>query len=638
MADTPINITIDNETVLDYFDSVSIKFSEGTYCNSIDISVNSSELWEKFDPISNFGKLNIKVALGEMNYEFMCEERSANVPVSGIAFTIWGRSAQALLDKPYSKWINDEKETHHPWQDGDVTVKTIISYVLNQCCSAEVLSKVQVHWNVLDYIVYKDSFSCSHSTPIEIISNLAGIIGAELIPNADGSLSINEYSVKEEVSIQDYNDMDHITSLSDDIVYPEGYNSVTINGFTNTSETGSASLSPVLQEDKLKGWEYGKRRTVRCFYYHPKGLKVEGDVLYGSLSPGMSGVYTFTEWILLVWGEGNTQYPNLSGETAVRGNQSTAVEFRKVSYKTAYRDFYLSSLCTKYSDPDNGIAAFYFSDRSCTSTLGFDYYDVENDTEDDTEGYDLALEWDEEDSSTAQISTAKIKTNYKFRVYIRNPSQISKCFDSCYNNLNVGGMYYERITEIVNFTNGESSLKKPYAYGMTYTWKGFSSGNISTYIGKNKITCTTVSEEYPFAIAEVSYYTQYSKGSVEIPLSFTGISFYVYVRKNRKYDTDKNPLPYEYLSISKTIENLDITETVEEQFKNISLVIKDFATEIVIPNTAVTIDGSYVGVTDINGVINISNISVGDHTIRLISQGYLDSDEDELANDTFTVS
>jgi hypothetical protein len=66
--------------------------------------------------------------------------------------------------------------------------------------------------------------------------------------------------------------------------------------------------------------------------------------------------------------------------------------------------------------------------------------------------------------------------------------------------------------------------------------------------------------------------------------------------------------------------------------------VKDFATDVIIPNADVVVDGISRGSTDADGIITIIGISVGDHTIKITASNYLDSDEDELANDTFTVS
>ena len=90
------------------------------------------------------------------------------------------------------------------------------------------------------------------------------------------------------------------------------------------------------------------------------------------------------------------------------------------------------------------------------------------------------------------------------------------------------------------------------------------------------------------------------------------------------------------LSVSKSVTKNDSMQT--ETSKNLVLVVKDFATEVAVQGASVYADGSYRGYTNSDGELYLYNIAIGDHTIKLIAAGYLDSDEDELANDTFTVS
>ena len=72
--------------------------------------------------------------------------------------------------------------------------------------------------------------------------------------------------------------------------------------------------------------------------------------------------------------------------------------------------------------------------------------------------------------------------------------------------------------------------------------------------------------------------------------------------------------------------------------RNVTINIKDYATEVDLETATIYVDGSYKGGTDSDGNVYISNVSVGDHTLRITKSGYLNSDLDDLANDTFTVT
>jgi hypothetical protein len=687
MATTPINVLIDGKSIVKQFDHVSIKFSEGTYCNSIDLSVISKELWDKFDPITFFGKLKLEVPIGSTNYAFLIEERNTTVGIPGISFTVWGRSAQALLDRPYSNTVNDEEEKIHPWQIDDVKVKDIIEYAIDYCCSSDIKDKVSVHWDVEDFTVYKDTFSVSHNSPIEIISTLAGIIGAEFVANADGSLTVQEYSVKEGSSVQEYNDVDHIVSLNDEIVYPIGYNAVTVNGYGSKENQIPAYLSPSLQEDDLKGWEFGKYRIVRVYNYHPKGLAIEASVLKGDIKKSIKGKQTFTEWVILVWGSGNTQYPNLFGETVVKGDEDEPLEFRQVEYECSYQDFLLASELTDDDDPAYGVSSYYFSDLTNTATLSFEYYDTSGEIKDqpviqldweDKEDEDANKPWSlftyfwrpglDVDSEyirrTSTVGTvapssstgtgvrliskeAAVKPQLKFRVWGPYWDLVEKCFDSVYNtitpNLTRNSTITKLVEEEIGFSDGEGNLSRPYYSSGDVQWYTPGGGNLLFQEGMTlvKISGYKKNQVYaPFAIGKVSYKSNYTLGHTFLPDSYKASEFYVYLKKIALKGTDGVLQDSEYLSISQAVENEDIeTPTpVGTATRDITIQVKDFATEVVVVGAAVIIDGRWIGTTDDQGLLNVIGIRVGDHSIRIQASGYLDSDEDELANDTFTVT
>jgi hypothetical protein len=679
--DTPINILINGESLIEYFDQVSIKFSEGSFCNSIDIGIKSKELWDKFDPIQNFGVLKLQVPIGNMNYEFLIEERNTTVNVPGISFTAWGRSAQALFDKPYSKTVNDEEEKIHPWQTGDCTVLQIISYAIGYCCSAYIQSKVSVHWNVENFTVYENTFSASHSSPIDIISTLAGIIGAEFIANADGSITVQEYSVQEGTIVQEYNDLDHIVSLSDDIVYPIGYNSVMVYGY-GTSANSTASLTAELIKDALSGWEYGKYRRVRCYYYHSKGLSVAASAIHGVVRSGGSGTESFTEWVLLTWGSGSTTHINLEGETTIKGNENTPLEFVEVTYQCRYHDFMVASFLDKTDNfvlgvlnVPQGIVAFYFTDHTNTTTISFDYIDLVNDEviqldwDDDTTSPDASSSkydyyWNTKivtnpetirrnatmslpygNSGTTSTSPAKLllpADGVKFRIWGPFWNHVEKCFDSVYNICTPIGIKLEgntRTFDVVDeelcFSNGSANLSRPYYSDGSVVWETpetrkllFTSGTTVVKIaGYNSLDFSK-----PFSIGRVCYKSNYIVGNASVPKGYAATNYYVYLQKKQRVGSDGKLIDPEFLSISKTVSN-PIVGT-----KDIAILVKDFATDVVIPNAHIVIDGNWGGMTDENGLLTLKSVTVGDHKIVITATGYLNSDEDELANDTFTIT
>lgn len=75
--------------------------------------------------------------------------------------------------------------------------------------------------------------------------------------------------------------------------------------------------------------------------------------------------------------------------------------------------------------------------------------------------------------------------------------------------------------------------------------------------------------------------------------------------------------------------------------KNVILIIKDYATDVVIPGATVTVTGpngySYFGTSDSAGKIYLGQRQPGQYSLVATATGYQASDKDFLANDTFIV-
>lgn len=67
---------------------------------------------------------------------------------------------------------------------------------------------------------------------------------------------------------------------------------------------------------------------------------------------------------------------------------------------------------------------------------------------------------------------------------------------------------------------------------------------------------------------------------------------------------------------------------------DVSFVIKDNVTGQVVPGARLYIDGGLRGTSDNNGIINVKSLTRGAHTIRASCTGYVNTENDNLANDT----
>jgi len=128
---TPINVLINDISILDSISSVSITQQECSFCNSVTVDFKGKKFWALCDPTSYFGIARLQVIIGTDSYDFLIEERDSNTSKAGVDFSIWGRSKQALLSAPYSITINDTELTNHPWQTGNTYVHSIVDYIVS---------------------------------------------------------------------------------------------------------------------------------------------------------------------------------------------------------------------------------------------------------------------------------------------------------------------------------------------------------------------------------------------------------------------------------------------------------------------------------------------------------------------------
>ena len=68
------------------------------------------------------------------------------------------------------------------------------------------------------------------------------------------------------------------------------------------------------------------------------------------------------------------------------------------------------------------------------------------------------------------------------------------------------------------------------------------------------------------------------------------------------------------------------------------LEVKDYCTDAVLAGVTVYFDGVDIGQTDVNGVIVLGALVPGDfHELKMAKAGYMNSEDDRLNNDSFTV-
>jgi len=192
-----------------------------------------------------------------------------------------------------------------------------------------------------------------------------------------------------------------------------------------------------------------------------------------------------------------------------------------------------------------------------------------------------------------------------------------------------GGGNAETQTEDIVFTDGVATLTYPISEDVTVlptVTFYFETSTKPTYkLGSNILTVNSFKDnvEYASIPAHVVYNTDFQDYKVAIPSTWVSTKF---------------PIWFSFSTCdTKTLE-LDVTGAGGELFRDITINVKDYATEVAVESAMIYIDEVYAGTSDVDGNLTIDNIAIGDHNIKLTKTGYIDSDLDDLANDTFTVS
>jgi hypothetical protein len=400
---TRINVLVNDQTVLDDLVSADISMTEGDFCFECDLNFGSKKYWDACDPEINFGSLVIKVIIGTTTYQFLCEERDTTVTDKEIAFRVWGRSKQALLDKPYCRSISDTEETgvardadSHPWQ-------WKYSYRLSEVVSA--LQKydeydVDININIYDFFMYIGDMSLDYNTIIEALTNVIEVIGAVFVPEIDGSLSIEYFNHDSDTSVTSYDDFTDMVQLSETMDFPSGFNAVVVNGWTpseGNDDDEEEEVTPISIDSDLTAFRTtegdlypNNSFPVDVVYYHSGGLLPLCSNPYGDSVLGSYEEVETTETIEFTFGEGQATYPDKNGKQTyvLKGGETVPFQYRDITYTYQVAHWYL----TGYEVGEGYKAMFYFLDRSAYDVVNFDIIAVEEVPPEDPVYVDYTLE------------------------------------------------------------------------------------------------------------------------------------------------------------------------------------------------------------------------------------------------------
>jgi len=634
----PINIIINSESAIDDVVSCSVGMQENSFCYTLNLELGSQKFWEQCDPNTNVGELRIKVVIGNDTYNFLCEERSLSVSSNSVGFSVWGRSKQALLSEPYSETISDTETTSHSWQADSVHVSDVISYVVGG-------SGVSVDWGVNDFLIYKDSFSVSNKSPIQIISDLANVLGAQITPLQDGSIKVESYSVVgNETIAARYNSLDDIFDMAESVDLQSGYNAVKLYGFgdiiTEDSpvyvDDDNSDISDEFLVGELDDREFGSFlsttidsestatqprgvQKVDVLFYHSGDIRPIVYMDNGSYKSTAYGIKSITEDVVFIWGAGHTSAPYSRNKTELVSDSSIPFKIIEVTYKIRYVIYELRSP----SEEGPFHTLFTFADKSESSLI------ITTVVDDSIEKWNVC--------ASVIVEKQPVTIMRKATVFVYGLVDPISMQNSAGAPVEFKKIDVSEKTEEVVFVDGVANTIYPIdsivscSPDVNPSFKqGFNNLLKQGYVGSVA--------DYSIPVV-ITYRTAYRVYDSYVPLTWRNAVFDVWFEfsacgiKTVSFDRTSDNL----LFVGAGSYAIAYSGSWEEKV-DITISIKDYVSDITVSEATIYIDGRYKGESDSEGLLNVPAISVGDHTIKIIADGYIDSIVDDLDNDNFTVS
>lgn len=178
------------------------------------------------------------------------------------------------------------------------------------------------------------------------------------------------------------------------------------------------------------------------------------------------------------------------------------------------------------------------------------------------------------------------------------------------------------IVEYITFINKKtSSVSYPVKSLISATWFGNSLGALKL-LDDTTFACDALG----VGVVRVVYKTSYDIHILKIPSTLSLIP-----------EEDGKIVIY---AINEDGEEAGLTIDVKGDIfsdKDIVIVAKDYDLDLALPNSSVFVDGTYMGVTNADGKINLGKIKLGMHNLVIQKEGYKDTDKDALNNDFFVV-
>ena len=303
------DILIDNISIKDSVESMSLTLAEDYFVNSFKASISDISLWDSLAPDGST-TLRVKITIGTDIFYFLLEKRELEGDVKARSISLWGRSKPATLQEPYSTKLTDQ----------------YLSAGMASSAIASLAPGFTLEYNIMDYYIPENVLEVAGKTSIEVIKEIARGGGGIIRSGKQGELIIrykypyNPETLDSETAIWTYSDVDNVIRLSENDIQESGYNAVLVETDTSSLESSNVSGTIVLDTDRTpENPTITDPIYIRVYLnaipdYSESGYPssfYEMRLTDGSIYYNGTVIQEETEEVEIVSSKGSTQYPIL---------------------------------------------------------------------------------------------------------------------------------------------------------------------------------------------------------------------------------------------------------------------------------------------------------------------------------------
>jgi len=253
------------------------------------------------------------------------------------------------------------------------------------------------------------------------------------------------------------------------------------------------------------------------------------------------------------------------------------------------------------------------------------------------------LSWEINEKDNNGVTTYRPGGSYTARLYKGASIGTIKAF-SINGGLSYAGIGTASKTEQITFEGEKTgSLSFPCYSGFSYriignAYTAAGAQTTPTFRCLKVNSSTVVSSCKCFCVIEVTYTVQFSK--YKFSSGSAGETLLIAVSTCIGNSVKASiTATFEDISSSCCCSSSSISSVSAVQTTSVTLLYKDFVTGAVLEGVSVSVDGVRKGTTNAKGEITIYDIRTNrTHTLKASKEGYLTTDSDSLANDSFVIN